>query len=274
MRSTFRWLFVAVAVLLATSSHATTFAYDIERFSASGNHVGTFVDEFDDGVLTNWTVKGTAVESGGVVTLSDPGYPLQLLNQSTGLDLTLESSQIQQSGIPVMQDGYGDFTLEVAFSHVILPQDHYLGLGFGLGGQIVAVTYANWGTEIAANSPGVSSGFGFTLHDLEDVTVVSSQITASSIATQQVLTTSGAITGDIVLRLSFDDASNVFTASASQDGGFNYIDIGQTTAYDTDWFGYFNITADPREIAVVPEPTTGLLTMLGLGLLALGVEPR
>src|SRR5262245_19261702 len=69
------------------TASALPFSSSVQRFEADGNVYGSadgvfdLVDEFDDGVLApNWAILlGTAVESGGVLTLRDPGLQVPLV---------------------------------------------------------------------------------------------------------------------------------------------------------------------------------------------------
>ncbi|MFP6639232.1 MAG: hypothetical protein VCC04_03230, partial [Myxococcota bacterium] len=72
--------FLAATILLVLAmapmrSHAQSFSYDFDSWSGSGNGFDTSVtDDFNDGMLLNWTIgNGTAIESGGVLNLRDPG---------------------------------------------------------------------------------------------------------------------------------------------------------------------------------------------------------
>ena len=63
--------------LVSSEAHAfdTVFRYQVDSFQLSDPVRGVEVDNFDDGVLYPWVTNGlgTAVESDGVVTLSNPG---------------------------------------------------------------------------------------------------------------------------------------------------------------------------------------------------------
>src|SRR5262249_31018284 len=104
-------VFAAVAVLpaRAVASHHV-FSSSVDRFEVDGNTFGAedgtldFVDEFDNGTIApDWSpLLGTNVESGGVVTLKNPGT-----------DYTIGSVSVDVSNIEnedAVVDGSGDFT--------------------------------------------------------------------------------------------------------------------------------------------------------------------
>ena len=63
----------ALAVSPVASAEHTVFDYTVDRFEATGNLIGAFVDEFDDGVVTwNQNFPGNAFETGGLLHLATP----------------------------------------------------------------------------------------------------------------------------------------------------------------------------------------------------------
>src|SRR5262245_39771520 len=115
MRSTFRRPSIlvaafALAALVPASAPALTFSSSCDRFAIDGNEFGSadgvfdFVDEFDDGALApSWSVLlGTAIESGGTVTVRNPGAMIALGASQ------LEISTIENEDHEIV-DGSGDF---------------------------------------------------------------------------------------------------------------------------------------------------------------------
>ena len=108
-------LAIAVAALLLSLApsvaRALTFSASLDRFEADGNTYGSadgvfdLVDEFDDGTLApNWVVLlGTVFESGGVLTVRDPGGRAGLPRPPQELS-TVESTA-------ELENGEGNFTL-------------------------------------------------------------------------------------------------------------------------------------------------------------------
>src|SRR5262245_13279557 len=90
---------------------ALPFSSSVQRYEADGNAYGSadgvfdLVDEFDDGVLApNWAVLlGTAVESGGVLTLRDPGVTIPLVGLPQEIS-TVESTE-------ELANGQGNFVI-------------------------------------------------------------------------------------------------------------------------------------------------------------------
>src|SRR5262245_14480030 len=106
----------AVLTVLVVSSapriaSALPFSSSVQRFEADGNAYGSadgvfdLVDEFDDGVLApNWApLIGTAVESGGVLTVRDPGLTVPLVG------LTQEISTVEST--EELANGAGNFVV-------------------------------------------------------------------------------------------------------------------------------------------------------------------
>lgn len=274
-------LMVLLCSSLAEAVRAEPFSYDFERFTASGDP-GTLVDDFNDGTLAPlWVIKeGTAVESGGTLTLSDPGTSFNIIDLSNGLNLLTELSQVlvDPSSGASAADGFGDFVLEVELLQTVLPVGHFVALTFGAGlDQAFSVAYTNTPPDIAAIA-GVSAGLLFQLAEIDVAVNGVTELVANSIQVQQVLTTAGAITGNIHLRLAFTDATDTFTATASQDGGASFFFVGSGTANTTGWVGGWLIGADSRTIVPAPVPALApsslalLATLLVLGLAALGTK--
>lgn len=57
--SFFAVIILAVCVLLMSSrpAYAASFSYSVERFGFSGNLPGNVIDNFDNGILSPWTVQ-------------------------------------------------------------------------------------------------------------------------------------------------------------------------------------------------------------------------
>ncbi len=95
------------------------FIDQVERFEVTGNLPGSFVDEFDDGVVAPWSADaGTVSESGGLLNLSSPGDfsdLFQLLNPIIDLHSSFVGSPV------VVSDGSGNFVVESTWVTVSPP---------------------------------------------------------------------------------------------------------------------------------------------------------
>jgi hypothetical protein len=224
MRSMIRrpWMLVAVFaawVLVPAPSAALTYSSSCDLFAVDGNEFGSadgafdYVDEFDDGTLAPaWTLLlGTAVESGGTVTVRNPGVTIPL---GTGGVLEISTIENEEHGIA---DGAGDFTM-ISDWGVVLPatnSEFHMQL-YSISPIIEAagITVNNTSPEVAAAQPGgiagysvsqsVTQGFG------DDFTVVQANAVPISAAS---------VTGHVILRMTFDDATNMLTCAFSLDDG-------------------------------------------------------
>jgi hypothetical protein len=208
---------------------ATPYSFSVDRFHVVGNLPGDIVDEFDDGVLDPWNIQvGTAVESGGVVTFSDPGEVADYFQDN--LHVTQERSSVEveaATGVFAVADGSGDFVVESRWL-TVLPD---LNLGYGmtfhyppsefdqvwigiynLEALALPLLGAPAGTVSGSYisfiriSPGPGTGLYNLTFEYQAVPVVASDIT-----------------GDIVFRLLFDDTANSFSATYSLDGGSTFL---------------------------------------------------
>jgi hypothetical protein len=231
------WIVAALFALGATPAraHHTIFDYRVDRFEADGNAFGPFdgvadfVDEFDDGTLTWGVVSGTASESGGMLHLTNPGThygPYDLSEAANGTTIA---------------DGAGDFTVTSFwdgapktgdFTHMtlFLPGDAPAGAGWEFFGILLQQT-ADQGLQIVQHH-----GYGSTASEVESTPLDST-----------------AIVGPIVLRIAFDDATNLATTAWSLDGGLHF-------------------TSGFSPLAIFNGPTSGFV-LLGADPLAAGDGP-
>ena len=209
-----RWMVAAACVAAlglrpAAASPPATFSASVERFEADGNVFGPaggpldFVDEFDGGTLApDWSLEvGTAFESGGVLVLRDPGLITSLVP-----GLTLDVSDVESEHD--LTNGAGDCTL-TSYWTPVLP-DTNRGIHFQ--------TYV-LGAAIEAA--------GLTLNNTNGVYTVEQDLTiVGDLPIPQhhdsVPIDPGDVTGTIVLRLSFDDATDMLSTSFSLDGGATF----------------------------------------------------
>jgi hypothetical protein len=221
MRSTLRcpWMLatvVAAVAFAAAPSSALTFSSSCDRFEVDGNEFGPvggafdFVDEFDGTLAPSWVVLlGTAVESGGTVTVRNPGASIPLGSA------VLEISTIENEAHGI-SDGSGDFTMLSDWGLTLPATNSELHMQLYAVSPIIeaaGITVNNTSPEVAALSgaiPGysvsqsVTQGFGsgFTTLQSNSVAIVPSSVT-----------------GHIILKMTFDDATNMLTCSFSLDDG-------------------------------------------------------
>ena len=215
----FRWARVVVMSLLLwpTAGRALTFSSSVQRFEADGNGYGSadgvfdLVDEFDGGTLApNWSILlGSAEESGGVLRLHDPGVTEHLVA------LAQEISAVE--GAVELGNGDGNFTITSYWDPAPLPTNRQFffqlyGIGASVEAQGLTVNNFDAANAAAAGAPvGYSIGRERTFPLGGDPTVQ-----------DYVAIDPSTITGPIVLKMTFDDATDLLTCSFSLDGGLTF----------------------------------------------------
>jgi len=214
-------LAVLVALLLPflpTAAPALTFSSAVERFEADGNGYGSvggafdLVDEFDDDdIEPNWEILlGTAVESGGKLTLRDPGVVAPLVG------LPQEISTVEST--VELANGGGDFTITSYWdpTPLALNRQFFFQL-YGVSPVIEAsgFTVNNFDAETAADV-GVPAGYSIGVERIfpfgNPEPPVAHYVSIDPLS----------ITGQIVLRMTFDDTTDLATYSFSLDGGLTF----------------------------------------------------
>jgi hypothetical protein len=210
---------MALSWIVTGPSHAAPFSASLDRYEIDGNGFGSadgvfdFVDDFNNGTLApEWTVLlGTASESGGVATISSPGVPIQLGNQV--LDISTLENALHDIG-----NGEGNFTENSYWTALPTPDSTFDMQLYSISPIIEAaglvVTHVSPGNVQPGGPPAgysitasVTQGFGSGFTTLVSNTV---SILASS------------VTGEIVLRMSLDDSTDMLTCSFSLDGGLTF----------------------------------------------------
>ncbi|HJQ84145.1 MAG TPA: hypothetical protein VKA21_08720, partial [Candidatus Binatia bacterium] len=206
-----------LASTVARASHSI-FSGSVDRFEVDGNAFGPAdgtldqVDDFDDGTIApHWEVLlGTAVEAGGVVTLKNPGADVSLVPGAS-----LDISDIEN--VIDVANGEGDFT---ATSYWVpsLPSTntgwHFQLYGIGNAIEAAGLTVNDLDAELAAET-GDPVGYSIS----QEVTFIGGSGTPQH---DVVAIDPGQVTGQVVLRMAFDDASDALTCSFSLDGGTTF----------------------------------------------------
>src|SRR5262249_48316396 len=209
MRPTSRIAGLAIVVLAVTCvfagrAGAQAFSSSCDRFEVDGNVFGPadgvpdFVDEFDNGTIApDWAqLLGTSVEAGGVVTLRDPGTPIPLPGFNS------VTSNIENA--TGLLNGSGNFTLTAYWVPVIPATDTQLHLqmcGLGSGSEPAGLSCGTLSAAAPAAQPGAIAGPAVS----QQLTYIGSPAPPQQFAT--VAVNPADITGRIVFRISFDDAT-------------------------------------------------------------------
>lgn len=197
------WLAHGMLALFAVGTISTwalasrpTYDYAVERFRLDGSATGTFVDEFDDNQLApNWSITtGAAFEAGGVARLTSPGTP----GSTPGIPaFETTTVTLNQS----VREGRGGFHASVTFKRTAVAPGEILFLQLTHGGGVQTFGVGNLGS--------------YTL-----VQADTEPLTPNDIRTS--VASPSSVTGDIVVRIDFDDATNLVTSSFSLDGGVQF----------------------------------------------------
>jgi hypothetical protein len=229
------WWLAAVAIGVvsalpgpASASHHV-FSSSVDRFEVDGNVFGSaggaldFVDEFDDGMVGPEfaPLLGTAVEAGGVLTLKNPGTDVNV-------GIPLDVSNVEKEDAVV--NGAGDFTATTYWVPTVPATDTEFHFQvYGIAGVIEAagLQFGNMSAAAAAQSPGSIAG--------PSITASLTRIDGTGFHTPSFYTVAvnpAAITGRIVFRLSFDDATDMLTGSYSLDDGATFQSFPPVPIFD------------------------------------------
>ena len=209
-------LALSLACTGARASH-TVFEFKVDRFELDGNRMGPFdgvadlVDEFDDGTLSpNWyPLFGTSLESGGFLVLKNPG--LHFIGPP---DVGVKDLSNVNSLFTTLVDGAGSFTATAIWEGTV-PEPT----------QLIHMT-------IWSSTPGNSPPWEFIGTDIvqddtspllqQHVSRYSGGVWAPTLADSFAFDEAD-VSGQIVVRATFDDATNLVHTAFSLDGGSTFL---------------------------------------------------
>ncbi len=263
------WSSVALAV-------GVDFDYQVESFRVEGNLPGDLTDEFDDGSLGAWFVTpgGTVSEFDGALHLMGPGFQDTDSYSILNPDIILNRSDAFAPPAFTVSDNAGDFNATSTWRNLPeAPGGFYsMGLRYSTSASSVkgvSLSISNLDQESAdafGSQAGLIMSLGVFTFDVPSQALLSIDSERFAIDPSDVI-------GDIVLQLFFDDLGNEIFASVSLDGGSSFLNpfAGRSANLGDAVFGGVNffLFGDP---VIVPEPSTGLLVVMGL--VALGGRRR
>jgi N-acetylneuraminic acid mutarotase len=251
-------LAITLALIMISRAYGGPYTFSMDRFGVVGNLPGDMADEFHDGIVSPWVIYDpTIVESGGQVRFSSPGAIDE--GVYNGHHVRSQMSFIG-SGFESpfnVANGAGDFTGLSQWAPIVPGQNQWyeMQVGYELTqephrGIDISVGVANW-DPVYANLFGIPSGLGISFYLGGDMALDDHVWQHAPIAETD-------ITGEIFLRLDFDDDTDHFTAAFSLDGGLTYqspfapIGWGMPTPGHYEWY----FSGQDIDIQAIPEPSS------------------
>ncbi|MBU1054357.1 MAG: PEP-CTERM sorting domain-containing protein [Proteobacteria bacterium] len=246
--------FVLVIVSFAGSVMAapSPYAYSLDRFQVIGNLPGNIIDEFnDESIAPNWEVYDpTVVESGDMVTFRNPGTVGQITP-----NISSEMSYI--GSMFNMEDGAGDYEGTSTWTNGIPGINQFYLMGMSGSEEDISISFANFGPAMSELF-GIPTGPVILFDRFKDVET-------GDFDTQAMRVMPSDITGNILLRLSFDDVDKLYTGTYSLDGGATFLEpFAPIAPSDASSAPNWYLGAESFEVQAVPIPST--LLLLGSGL--------
>ncbi len=253
---------LSVITLLSMTAQvdAAPYTFSVDRFESVGNLPGTFVDDFNDGVIgPNWEIDDpTAIESGGVVIFSNPGTPSSMTLGN--LNISSQMSYISTRSPFLLADGQGDFSGTSTWSPIIPGMNQFYGMHISVEGtnEDIGIGVYNFDTSLA-DFFGITPGLAVYFLRTNDVS-------AGDFDAQSFSIDPADITSSILLRLSFDDDTNQFTGGFSLDGSTP--DQGQFSSMAPTAPGNeFTWSLGTESWDVTPVPIPGAIWLFGSAIL-------
>jgi hypothetical protein len=259
---------MAILVLVAMSclsvsanANAAAYTFSVDYFSVTGNLPGSIVDDFNDGNINPlWDIyEPTVIEAGSTVSFSNPGTIVSPVQIGTLGNISSEMSYIGSSSSLQMLNNSGDFLGTSTWTASVPGSNQFYVMGINdiAADEDISIGVYNFDSSFAS-AFGVPQGLGVFFGRFGDVGI--GDFTSQGVS---ILPTD--ITGDILLSLAFTDATDMFSAAYSLDGGASfltpYTSIASTSG--TQEFGWFL----GAESFTVPIP--GAIWLFGSGLLGL-----
>jgi hypothetical protein len=253
------WWLALLTALVASPAWAfhTVFSYRVDRIELDGNVAGPYdgvsdvVDDFSDGSLSPnfYNPYGTATESGGFLVLQSPGahFPMP----GGGLtDVTIAAS----TGSLVVYKGSGSFTAKATWEQNLPPVGHHYHFSLFTYGGPVSLYNEIFGIAVTRGTTSLSLEQHLTEIDQIAGVYRNTMLDYFDIDDADV-------TGDIVIRLSVDDAISSAQAQISLDGGTTWIaPFSPAPIFQGRTIGQFLLSADPIIDGAPPPPPTTTTT--------------
>lgn len=244
--------------------NAATYSFSVDSFQVTGNLPGSIVDDFNNGSIAPlWEVYDpTVVETGSTVTFSNPGTIVSPVQIGTLSNISSEMSYIGSLSSLQMLNGSGDFLGSTTWTASVpdLNQFYVMGINNVTTDEDISIGIYNFDSAFA-NAFGVPQGLGVLFGRFGDVGTGDFDAQGVSIMLSDIM-------GDILLGLSFIDATDMFSGAYSLDGGTTFANpyTAIASSAGTQEFGWFL----GAESFTVPIPgaiwlfASGLLGLIGM----------
>ena len=257
-------LLVTFVLTMSAKVNAATYSFSVDSFQVTGNLPVNIVDDFNDGSISPlWEVfDPTVVESGSTVTFSNPGTTVRSIQIGSLDNISSEMSYIGSlsPGPLQMQNGAGSFIGTSTWKSAVPNINQFFTMNIGAV-EDISLTLYNFDSAFA-NAFGVPQGLGVSFGRFKDVETGDFNVQGVSILPSD-------ITGDILLSLAFDDATDLFQGAYSLDGGTTSLSpfsaiAASSTVQELRW------SLGAESFTVVPLPSavwlfgSGLIGLIGI----------
>jgi len=228
-RSTLVLILAVLSFAGARSAMADTYDYTIDRFELDGNVHGALdgtadlVEDFADGTMgpTFGAAASMPFEAGGLLHLASPGIDVAIPGVTPVRFET--TAVVQNSWMTGIEVGSGDLVARIIMPAQAIGANDAVNLlvqSFDNDNLYYAgVSIANFNTSLATLSqPPVTPGLSIFAHQ-EKISFVTGN---EQLILEDESIQGAPITGDIVLELHYDDATETVTPRYSLDGGATF----------------------------------------------------